>query len=60
LVTFVEVSVLSGWGFYLLTRGPRRAFLSHDEYVELAIADPAERDQFVNELSEVKLKVLNA
>jgi hypothetical protein len=44
LVTFLQIGILSGWDMYLIPAvGYTRAFLSHDEYVEIAAtADNAE------------------
>ena len=58
VTTFVEVSISCGWGFYLLTSGPRQAFLSHDEYVDFVVESEDASGALIAELKESRVRIL--
>lgn len=59
LVSFIQVAILSGWDFHLLTRlGYAHAFVSHDEWIELYFSTEEEKEKVVKELTEAQIKLL--
>ena len=59
LVTFIELSMLSGWDAYLLpTVGYAWGFISHHEEVELVFQTPEPVEQSKAELSKAGIELL--
>lgn len=53
VVTFIQVALAAGWDFQLLTSEDyARAFISHDEWIELALKDPKELEQISGSLAQ--------
>jgi len=56
LISFVEVGLICGWDMYLIpTAGYGRVFVSHDEWVEFAMNDPAATEKIRAELDKAGL-----
>ncbi len=56
-VTLIHLSILFGWDVHLIpTVGYGRAFVSHDEWVELGFDSTAEFDETRKAFEKVKLQ----
>lgn len=57
LISFLQVGLLAGWDMHLIpTAGYVRAFVSHDEWVELALEDAAGMDKIKADLVKVGIR----
>lgn len=57
LVTFIQVALSAGWDFQLLTSEDyARAFISHDEWIELALKDSKELEQISRNLVQAGIE----
>jgi hypothetical protein len=58
VLTLIHLGMLFGWDFHLiLTSGYARAFVSHDEWVEMAFDDAAQLEATVRDLRNAGLAV---
>ena len=58
LVTFVEIGLIAGWDMYLIpTIGQGRVFVSHDEWIEIAMDDPTTAERIKIECSKSGLNI---
>ncbi|HWE72851.1 MAG TPA: hypothetical protein VG328_06805 [Stellaceae bacterium] len=59
VVTFIQVALSAGWNFQLLTSEDHaRAFISHDEWIELTLKDAHELDQISDRLVQAGIERL--
>jgi len=57
LVSLLQVGIIGGWDIHLVpSRGYGRAFVSHDEWLELVMADPAELKKIDVDLTKAGVK----
>jgi hypothetical protein len=61
VVTFIQVALSAGWDFQLLTSEDyARAFVSHDEWLELALKDPQDLEQVARSLVQAGIEPLES
>ena len=59
LTTFLELSMLFGWGGYLLpTEGYSRGFISHDEWAELIFENPEDIESLKSQLVKAGINLV--